>query len=67
MRGTQLAAEAQKRFPPLRILLMSGFSAELVDADKNSPAAWDLLHKPCTREELALAVGTSLNSRAIVH
>jgi CheY-like chemotaxis protein len=67
MRGTQLAAEAQRRFPPLRILLMSGFSAELVDTGKNSPATWDLLHKPCTREELAQAVGTSLNSRAIVH
>jgi len=56
MRGTQVAAEAQKRFPQLAILLMSGFSAELLDADRDSPRSWELLRKPYTREELAQAI-----------
>ena len=56
MRGTQVAAEAQKRFPELAILLMSGFSAELLDADRDSPRSWELLRKPYTREELAQAI-----------
>jgi PAS domain S-box-containing protein len=56
MRGTQVAAEAQKRFPELAILLMSGFSAELLEADRDSPRSWELLRKPYTREELAQAI-----------
>jgi PAS domain S-box-containing protein len=56
MRGTQLAAQAQQRFPDLAVLLMSGFSAELLDADRDSPPDWDLLRKPYTREELAAAI-----------
>ena len=56
MRGTQLAAEAQRRFPMLGVLLMSGFSAELLDADRESPPAWELLRKPCSRDELAQAI-----------
>jgi CheY-like chemotaxis protein len=56
MRGTQLAAQAQSRFPQLRVLLMSGFSAELLEADRDSPPSWDLLRKPYSREELAQAI-----------
>ncbi len=56
MRGTQLAAIAQQRFPEMGVLLMSGFSAELLDADRESPPTWELLRKPYTREELAHAV-----------
>jgi nitrogen-specific signal transduction histidine kinase/CheY-like chemotaxis protein len=56
MRGTQLAAEAQRRHPELAILLMSGFSAELLEADRDSPASWELLRKPYTRAELARAI-----------
>jgi PAS domain S-box-containing protein len=56
MRGTQLAAEAQKRFPQMAILLMSGFSAELLEADRDSPQSWELLRKPYTRAELARAI-----------
>jgi CheY-like chemotaxis protein len=36
MRGTQLAAEVQRRFPRMAILLMSGFSSELLDADREA-------------------------------
>ena len=56
IRGTELAAQAQERFPDLAIVLMSGYSAELLEADRASPPAWELLRKPCTREELRDAV-----------
>ena len=35
---------------------MSGYSSELLDADRDSPQAWELLRKPCTREELARSI-----------
>jgi PAS domain S-box-containing protein len=56
MRGTALAAEVQRRLPGARILLMSGFSAELLEADRDSPSTWELLPKPCTRQELGQAI-----------
>lgn len=54
LRGTQLAQLAQQRQPGLAVLLMSGYSSELLDADEAS--AWELLRKPFTREDLARAV-----------
>ncbi len=54
LRGTQLAKQAQQHQPALAVLLMSGYSSELLDADEAS--AWELLRKPFTREELARAV-----------
>jgi two-component SAPR family response regulator len=56
MRGTELAAKAQARVPGLAIVLMSGFSAELLEADRDAPLEWELLRKPCSREELAQAI-----------
>ena len=56
MRGTELAAKAQERFPALAIVLMSCFPAELIEADRDSPLGWELLRKPCSREELAQAI-----------
>jgi len=56
MRGTELAAKAQERFPALAIVLMSGFPAELIEADRDSPLGWELLRKPCSREELTQAI-----------
>jgi len=56
MRGTELAAKAQERYPELAIVLMSGFSAELIEADRDSPLGWELLRKPCSREELTQAI-----------
>ncbi len=52
IRGTDLADEAFRRRPGLAVLLMSGFSSELLEA---SPA-WELLRKPYTRAELERAV-----------
>jgi DNA-binding NtrC family response regulator len=60
MRGTALAAEVQRRLPTVRILLMSGFSTELLDADRDSPSNWELLPKPCSREELGQAIARVL-------
>ncbi|MGJ7556839.1 PAS domain S-box protein [Variovorax sp. RB3P1] len=60
MRGTQLATEAQQLFPRLAILLMSGFSSELLDADRDMPPSWELLPKPYTRGELARAIARLL-------
>lgn len=63
MRGTRLAAQAQQLVPSLGVLLMSGFAAELLDADRDSPPSWELLRKPCTREELARAMAKALEAR----
>ena len=64
MRGTQLAALAQQRLPRLAVLLMSGFSAELLDADRDSPLSWELLRKPYSRGELATAMARLMAARA---
>jgi PAS domain S-box-containing protein len=60
MRGTELAAAAQAHFPALAVLLMSGYSAELIAADREAPLSWELLRKPCTREELARAMAGAI-------
>ncbi len=62
MRGTTLAALAQKQQPALRVLLMSGFSAELLEADRDSPPSWELLRKPYSRAELARAIASVTNA-----
>jgi PAS domain S-box-containing protein len=63
MRGTELARVAQQRLPGLAVLLMSGFSAELLDADRESPADWELLPKPYSRSQLAQAISAVLARR----
>jgi len=61
MRGTELAKQAQARLPALAVLLVSGFSAELIDADRDSPLEWALLPKPYTRNDLLRAISTALD------
>ena len=61
MRGTDLAQRAQQRDPDLAVLLMSGFALELLDPDADQPLPWELLRKPCTREELAAALARALS------
>ena len=63
LRGTQLAALAQQRLPGLAVLLMSGYSAELLDADRDAPLDWELLPKPYTRAELAAAMARLMAAR----
>jgi PAS domain S-box-containing protein len=61
MRGTDLAQRAQQRDPDLTVLLMSGFAPELLEPDADQPLPWELLRKPCTREELAAALARALS------
>ena len=63
MRGTELAARTKNRFPKMAMLLMSGFSSELLDADRDSSPLRELLRKPFTRDELSQAVVRALSSR----
>ncbi|MEO7056416.1 MAG: PAS domain S-box protein [Caldimonas sp.] len=65
MRGTELAAEVERVSPSTAVLLVSGFSAELLQADRDVPQAWELLRKPCSREELAHAIGRVVRGRDI--
>ena len=52
MRGTDLAEIVRTRLPHLPVLLMSGYSSELLD----EPHGWELLRKPYTRIELERAM-----------
>jgi CheY-like chemotaxis protein len=63
MRGTRLAELAQQRLPTLCVLLMSGYSSELLLADRESPLSWELLRKPYTRADLAAAIAKLLAAR----
>ena len=56
MRGIELARLAEQRLPGLAVILMSGFSSELLDANRDAPGHWELLKKPYGRDELADAV-----------
>jgi len=60
MRGTELARKAQARRPGLAVLLVSGFSAELIDVDRVAPPDWALLPKPYSRNDLTSAIATAL-------
>ncbi|WP_284617823.1 PAS domain S-box protein [Aquabacterium humicola] len=62
MRGTQLATEAQQRFPDLPVLLMSGYSSDLLASTGAKPPPWELLRKPYTREQLAAAIARALRT-----
>jgi len=64
MRGTELAARVQEQLPDVAVVLMSGYSAELLEADSGSPPAWELLRKPCSREELGAAIARVLDPTA---
>ncbi len=64
MRGTRLAALAQQRLPRMAVLLMSGYSAELLDADRDAPLSWELLRKPYSRAELASVMARLMAARA---
>ena len=62
MRGTELAGQVQQHLPDIKVLLMSGYSADLLDADRTSPPAWELLRKPFSREELVRAAARVLGA-----
>jgi len=57
MTGFQLAQEALRLRPGLRVLLTSGYERPLFNSDGNH---FDLLRKPYSREEFAAAIGNAL-------
>ena len=59
-RGTELAARARERLPEIAVLLMSGYSEDLLAADRDAPPDWELLQKPFGRDELAAALARLL-------
>jgi hypothetical protein len=59
-RGTELARRTQERQPDLHVLLVSGLSAELIDADSVAPPDRALLPKPYSRADLARGIGQAL-------
>ncbi|MDH0866600.1 GAF domain-containing protein [Mitsuaria sp. GD03876] len=56
MRGTELASRVQKEWPDTAVLLMSGFSAELLASGPEAALGWELLPKPYDRAALARAI-----------
>lgn len=58
MRGTELARQVQDAWPTIRILLTSGFSADLLQGAADW--SWPLLPKPYNRAELAEALARIL-------
>ncbi len=63
LRGTQLAGEARALVPSLPVLLISGYSRELVKADAATPSDFELLRKPFGRVELVRAMVRALRAR----
>jgi len=62
MSGRDLAGLAQSRIPDLRVLLMSGYSAEDSDDKDNVAAFGSPLQKPFRRLELARALRAALDN-----
>jgi CheY-like chemotaxis protein len=56
MRGSELARQVRLKLPHVAVLLMSGYSAEMLQAPVGSGAPWELLRKPFERDELARAI-----------
>jgi PAS domain S-box-containing protein len=62
MRGTELAREVAALRPVLPVLMMSGYSSELLEAESKDPSLRHLLRKPFTRQELTRAILRTLSS-----
>ncbi|HSV44877.1 MAG TPA: ATP-binding protein, partial [Ramlibacter sp.] len=60
MRGTELAEVARAQLPGLPVLLMSGYSSDLLDG----PHEWELLPKPYSRDALEQAMLRALADSA---
>ncbi|MEQ1803828.1 MAG: ATP-binding protein [Burkholderiaceae bacterium] len=64
LNGIELAAAARAMLPGLGILLTSGYSEYLADADADKPQPWPVLHKPYAREALGAALRRALGQTA---
>jgi len=62
MPGTELAAQAQQRYPGLRVLLTSGFPQKIANDPAYARYAGNLLNKPYRYRDLAQRVRTVLDT-----
>jgi len=53
MNGVQLAVEARRISPKLKVLLASGYTAAALSLEHGLPNNLDIVEKPFRREELA--------------
>jgi CheY-like chemotaxis protein len=60
MNGSELAREARRRHPPLKVLYMSGYTSNALPFDGTRDTSVRLLSKPFRRQELAQAIRTAL-------
>ncbi|MDR3387600.1 MAG: PAS domain S-box protein [Rudaea sp.] len=65
MTGIELAKEALRRLPGLKVLLTSGYEHFALDEGAAMPSEFELLQKPYTRESLVAAVRESLDYRRV--
>jgi PAS domain S-box-containing protein len=63
LRGTELARTLQARFPGVAVLLMSGYSAEMLQSEGDAALPWELLRKPYERADLARGIERALAAR----
>ncbi len=63
VQGTELAQTLQASRPEIAVLLMSGYSDELLALSESAPLSWELLAKPYSREALQSAMVRALASR----
>ncbi|WP_239451666.1 histidine kinase famiy protein [Elioraea rosea] len=61
MNGVMLARAARKRFPKLRVLLATGFAAEVIERDGALAGEFEILGKPYRRAELLSRVRGALD------
>jgi PAS domain S-box-containing protein len=62
MQGSDLARRARELRPDIKVLLMSGYSEEMVARIDGRRDGFDLVEKPFTREQLLAAVNSSLGA-----
>ncbi|HEY6134364.1 MAG TPA: PAS domain S-box protein [Rubrivivax sp.] len=63
MRGTELARRVKALAPDTAVLLMSGYSVDMLGEDGQHAAAAELLRKPFDREQLAAAIARTTARR----
>jgi DNA-binding NtrC family response regulator len=61
--GKDLADEASRRYPDIKILLTSGFTDAFLDSDVTLQNTYSLLTKPYRKSDLARAVREVLDRR----
>jgi CheY-like chemotaxis protein len=64
IRGTELAELVKQLAPNLLVLLMSGYSSELLDIEAHALTSGDFLRKPFTQAALGRAIAKLVSRRA---